>query len=146
MAVRNICDSTTLQSKPLLHFMATLDAYILLTTACRPITTKRKYTVAFPWPQLLRERPRVSQCNLQRNIYCLTCLLLISYIFNQRTRSKYSVILVVRGDTRWRSWLRHCATRRKVAGSNPDGVIGIFSLTSFWPHYGPGVDSAGVYS
>ena len=28
--------------------------------------------------------------------------------------------------TRWRSWLRHCATSRKVAGSVPDGVIGIF--------------------
>ena len=28
--------------------------------------------------------------------------------------------------TRWRSWLRHCATIRKVAGSIPDGVIGIF--------------------
>jgi len=30
------------------------------------------------------------------------------------------------GGTRWRSWLRHCATSRKVAGSIPDGVIGIF--------------------
>jgi len=29
----------------------------------------------------------------------------------------------------WRSWLRHCATSRKVAGSIPDYVIGIFSLT-----------------
>jgi hypothetical protein len=28
--------------------------------------------------------------------------------------------------TRWRSWLRHCATNRKVAGSFPDGVIEIF--------------------
>ena len=28
--------------------------------------------------------------------------------------------------TRWRSWLRHCATSRKVAGSIPDGVIKIF--------------------
>ena len=28
------------------------------------------------------------------------------------------------GGTRWRSWLRHCATNRKVAGSIPD--IGIF--------------------
>ena len=28
--------------------------------------------------------------------------------------------------TRWRSWLRHCATSRKVAGSIPDRVIGIF--------------------
>ena len=25
-----------------------------------------------------------------------------------------------------RSWFRHCATSRKVAGSIPDGVIGIF--------------------
>ena len=30
------------------------------------------------------------------------------------------------GGTRWRSWLRHCATSRMVAGSIPDGVIGIF--------------------
>ena len=28
--------------------------------------------------------------------------------------------------TQWRSWLRHCATSLKVAGSIPDGVIGIF--------------------
>jgi hypothetical protein len=28
--------------------------------------------------------------------------------------------------TRWRSWLRHCATSRKVAGSIHDGVMGIF--------------------
>ena len=26
----------------------------------------------------------------------------------------------------WRSWLRHCATSRKVAGSISDGVTGIF--------------------
>jgi hypothetical protein len=34
-------------------------------------------------------------------------------------------------------WLRYCATNRKVAGSIPDGVIGIFRS-----HSGPGVDSA----
>ena len=28
--------------------------------------------------------------------------------------------------TQWRSWLRHCATSRKIAGSISDGVIGIF--------------------
>ena len=28
--------------------------------------------------------------------------------------------------TWWRSWLRHCATSRKVAGSIPDGVTEIF--------------------
>jgi hypothetical protein len=37
-------------------------------------------------------------------------------------------IRLLRGyeDTRWRSWLRHCATSREVAGSIPDSVIGIF--------------------
>ena len=32
------------------------------------------------------------------------------------------------GGTRWRSWSRHCATNRKVAGSIPDGLIGIYHL------------------
>ena len=31
-----------------------------------------------------------------------------------------------KGGKRWRSWLRHCATSQKVAGSIPDGVVGIF--------------------
>jgi len=38
--------------------------------------------------------------------------------------------------TRWRSWLRHCATSRKVAGSIPNGVTGIFYLhnpAALWP-------------
>ena len=30
------------------------------------------------------------------------------------------------GVVTWCSCLRHCATSRKVAGSNPDGVIGNF--------------------
>ena len=33
-----------------------------------------------------------------------------------------------KGSTRWRGWLRHCAASRKVAGSIPGGVIGIFYL------------------
>ena len=32
------------------------------------------------------------------------------------------------GGTWWRIWLRHCATSRKVAGSIPNGVTGIFHL------------------
>jgi hypothetical protein len=40
-------------------------------------------------------------------------------------------------------WLTYCATNRKVAGSIPDGVIGIFHCHNpFRSHYGPGVDSA----
>jgi hypothetical protein len=30
------------------------------------------------------------------------------------------------GRTGWHNWLRHCGTSRKVAGSIPDGIIGIF--------------------
>jgi hypothetical protein len=37
----------------------------------------------------------------------------------------YYNILYIWG-TRWRSWLRHCSTSRKVAGSIPERVIGIF--------------------
>jgi len=36
---------------------------------------------------------------------------------------KYAIML---WGTRWRSWLRHCATNRKVTGSVSDGVTGIF--------------------
>jgi hypothetical protein len=36
------------------------------------------------------------------------------------------VSLCACGDTRWRSWWTHCATSRKVAGSIPIGVMGIF--------------------
>jgi hypothetical protein len=42
----------------------------------------------------------------------------------------------------WCSWLRHCATSRKVSSSILDGVTGILKLTySFRLHYGLGVDS-----
>ena len=34
--------------------------------------------------------------------------------------------LYVSGDSPQRSWLRHCATSRKVAGSIPYGVTGVF--------------------
>jgi len=42
--------------------------------------------------------------------------------------SEGSIILSTCGSrgTRWRSWLKHCATSQKVAGLIPDGVIGIF--------------------
>ena len=40
-------------------------------------------------------------------------------------------------------WLRCCATNRKVAGSIPASVNGVFiEIKSFRSHYGPGVDSA----
>ena len=39
-------------------------------------------------------------------------------------------------------WLGCCAINRKVVGSIPAGVIGIFiDIKSFRSHYGPGIDS-----
>jgi hypothetical protein len=35
----------------------------------------------------------------------------------------------MKGGTRWRSWLRHYATSRKVAGSSPDDGIFFFQFT-----------------
>ena len=44
--------------------------------------------------------------------------------------------------TTWRSFLRHCATNRKVAGSITGFFIGIFHCQkTFQPHYGPGLES-----
>jgi hypothetical protein len=40
----------------------------------------------------------------------------------------FLLIVACRRGTRWYSWLRHCTTNRKVAGSIPDFVIGIFYL------------------
>ena len=37
------------------------------------------------------------------------------------------------GGPRWRSWLRHCATSQKVAGSIPDGVIDVILPVALWP-------------
>jgi hypothetical protein len=38
----------------------------------------------------------------------------------------WCVMVPTAGGTRWRSWLRHCATSRKVAGLIPDSVNRIF--------------------
>jgi hypothetical protein len=38
------------------------------------------------------------------------------------------------GVTRWRSWLRHCATSWRVVGSIPDGVIGILHWRNPYGH------------
>jgi hypothetical protein len=42
----------------------------------------------------------------------------------QNIRNCFKYPVEKRG-TQWYSWLRHCATTRKVAGSIPDGVTGI---------------------
>jgi hypothetical protein len=61
--------------------------------------------------------------------------------FRLQSAFRFSEVTVSWG-TRWRSWLRQCATSRRVAASIPDGVTGIFHWQLFWPHYGHGVDPA----
>jgi len=39
---------------------------------------------------------------------------------------KIHQVLSEKRGTGWRRWFRHCATSRKIAGSIPDGAIGIF--------------------
>jgi hypothetical protein len=42
----------------------------------------------------------------------------------------------IKRGTQYRSWLRHCATRRKVVGSSPDEVgfsIDLIILAALWP-------------
>jgi len=46
----------------------------------------------------------------------------------------------IKWDTRWPTWLRHCATRRKVAVSIPDCAIGICNWHN--PSSHPGVETA----
>jgi hypothetical protein len=57
--------------------------------------------------------------------------------------SNYFCNILHFGGTRWRNWLRHCPTSRKVAGLIREGFIGIFPRTwPFRPYCGPGVDSS----
>ena len=50
----------------------------------------------------------------------------VSKLASIRRNLEFSKIIFRSRGPRWRSWLRHCATSQKVAGSIPDGVIGIF--------------------
>jgi hypothetical protein len=44
----------------------------------------------------------------------------------KKTRYSLSERTNLHWGTRWRSWLRHCATSRRVASSIPDGFTEIF--------------------
>ena len=50
----------------------------------------------------------------------------LSVLYTWMFLSVTTLYLVYGARCWWRSWLRHCATSRKVTGSVPDGVTGIF--------------------
>jgi hypothetical protein len=59
---------------------------------------------------------------------CFDCCLFVDFVVLVLHVTAVFVTLYERLGTRWRSWLRHCATNRNVAGSIPDGVTGILHL------------------
>jgi hypothetical protein len=56
---------------------------------------------------------------------CFTVNLMVDMVLRDGAPAYFSPS-VWKWGTRWCIWLGHCATSRKVAGSIPDGVIGIF--------------------
>ena len=63
------------------------------------------------------------------NVRCLPGDVDIVYVAEIEILS-WALSYLHRRGTRWRSWLRHCATSRKVLGSITDVVIGIFHWNS----------------
>jgi hypothetical protein len=67
-------------------------------------------------------------------IYKEKCFVFLIHIFLKYSRRLWGIAVA--------QWLRCCAKSRKVAGSIPSGVIGIFiDVKSLRSHYGAGVDS-----
>jgi hypothetical protein len=92
------------------------------------------------WGQTVKSlSSRVSKfVNLHIQYFHLMCLPILMPLFRHfitgSGESGWDHMVGEDRGARWRGWLRHCATSRKVAISIPDGVTGFF-------HYGPGVDS-----
>ena len=60
------------------------------------------------------------------------------YTYNTLRIEQHNVVTHRRSrDTRWRSWLKHCATRRKVPSSTPDASLRFFIdlilPSALWP-------------
>ena len=74
---------------------------------------------------------KISPSDRSHIVYCTYVYV---YVYVQDTMNKISssdrshivYSTYIYGGTWWRSWLRHCATSRKVTGSIPNGVTGNF--------------------
>ena len=53
-------------------------------------------------------------------------IIAIELLLNSLSILNINIVLELKGRKRWRSWLTHCTTSRRRAGSTPDCVIGIF--------------------
>ena len=69
----------------------------------------------------------IPETNHVSSVQCCSCSVFTVYATcNVILPQTYVLYFHIR-STRWRSLLRHCATSRKVAGSIPDDVNGIFN-------------------
>ena len=69
--------------------------------------------------------PRTVRDAAESTEYLLVEFIFINGIFKIYC-SNFGNLYSTNWGRRWRSWLRHCATKRKVAASNSNGVNGFF--------------------
>ena len=87
-----------------------------------PITdTYRRHSAYSAYSHLAFDKERLANSGTATVPLYLVFVLPFSHL---KLYTKYIyVYTVTHGGTQWRSWLRNCATSRKVAGSIPDGVV-----------------------
>jgi hypothetical protein len=102
----NLCQSHTGNSCPLFDF-------------CEDIRTALR-----SWLLNVNSSLFSSLCPL--SFLCFLHAALLPLVFDSHTYILTHTFLVL-GGKRWRNWLRHCPSCRKVAGSIPGDVIGIFN-------------------
>jgi hypothetical protein len=102
------------------------------------LCTLDRYEMAIPFDTV---RSHFCYCSQFYTCHRMVSLLLRSPIIFVCRRyclyvyAGFDYLTFISRNTRWRGWLRHCASSRKVAGSIPESVIGILI------DYGPGIDS-----
>ena len=64
--------------------------------------------------------------NAELNPICHLLALLEAHHILHVSRIRGNLICGLHGDMQWRSWLRHCTTSQKVAGSIPNGALEFF--------------------
>jgi hypothetical protein len=111
--------SNTMHSKFIKYKISNYSVTNMKANTCQPTMVQRKCESHHLFWQVtyLYKIPQVSLCSgLAIRTWC---------VIMKSTCSKLNTTLKI-GGMQWRSWLRHCATSWKVAGSIPNGVTGFF--------------------